>query len=267
MPPVDPNTKLGILLSSPCHVGHNLNEAFVLFKTAERNGCQHATYWRGRAYLNGFGVKRDISLGFNLIQQAAGNNILRALFETAALHEEGCQDVIRKNHVIAIEYYKAITLREANDEEYVWSYATSHLGYNMDWQDTEGLIVNNVGTLFSWEFAGQAFLFGGAATMAVSTELGYYSSLLLLLPVIGIFIACLSIIMMIHTVFQNWKRREPLMKLYEAKLAAVESLVGPGTYLPLWLNLRYHALLAKCGEMLALSLACAFLIGWVYLLW
>lgn len=273
-------TKLGILLSSPINPKHNLQEALFHFENAHNQGCQHATYWYGRALLNGFGIKRDTSEGFQLIQQAACNNVQRALFETAALHEEGCEGesglCIRKNHVLAIEYYKAITLktkilRNADprnyNAEWINQYATSHLASNKEWHETESNLGIYVGSLFSWEFAGQAFLFGGVATLAAASELNYYADLLILLPVIGIIVAILSIIMSLLTFWQNSRRRHILLNVYKAKMDACESLVGPKANPKGWEKLTWLARLASCGEIFAVILAFTFLSGWIVLLW
>lgn len=263
-------TSIGILLSSPINPEHNLGQALQYFRRAEKRGCKHAKYWRGRALLNGFGVQRDTNEGFKLIQEAAGAQVRRALFETAALHEEGCEGIIRKNPVLAIEYYDAVAMSADNRHEWVWDYAMAHLHNNREFHETENIIGTFVGSLFSWEFAGQAFLFGGVATLAATSntcpELEHYDDLLILLPVIGIVVALLSLNMSIHTLFQNSRRRDKLVQVYEAKLKACEELVGPRVIPNWWKNLTILARIAKGGEIVAVLLALTFLSAWSVLL-
>ena len=262
---ISKEAKLGIFYSSPINPYHDLTKAFQLFDGA-KDRCPHAKYWLGRAYLNGFGVKRDISKGFQLIQEAACLKVRRALFETANLHEEGCEG-IRKNLVLATEYYDAVTLRAKDEREWIWDYATSHLDENKEWHETEGSIGTYAGSMFSWEFAGQAFLFGAVATMSVASDgLEFYGILLVLLPAIGIVVACLSIIMSFHTLVQNMTRSGILIPVYKAKLKACESLVGPKVKPHWWKNEVWHARLLWFGEFIAFLLGIAFLVGWVLLL-
>lgn len=267
-------TSLGILLSSPINPEHNLGQALQYFRRAEKRGCKHAKYWHARALLNGFGVERSTGKGFKLIQEAAGATVRRALFETAALHEEGCDGVIRKNPVLAIEYYDAVTMSEDNVDLYrydwVWDYAMAHLHNNREFHETENIIGTFVGSLFSWEFAGQAFLFGGVATLAATsnmdTELEHYGDLLILLPIVGIVVALLSLNMSIHTLCQNSRRRYKLVQVYKAKKKACETLVGPRAIPYGWRDLSSLARLAYIGEGGAVILALTFLGAWSVLL-
>jgi hypothetical protein len=205
-------------------------------------------------------------MGFQLIQQAACNNVRRALFETAALHEEGCEGesgpCIHKNHVLAIEYYGAISTRQPN-VEWISQYATAHLQSNREFHETENILGTYVGSLLSWEFAGQAFLFEAAASIP---EAPTYVGLLILLPFIGILVAFLSITMSIHTLLQNARRRGIFLEVYKAKLRACQHLVGATAMPKWWEDLTLQANLALFGEIIALCLGFLFLIGWIFLL-
>jgi hypothetical protein len=263
-------TKLGVLLSSPLNPNHDLQNALDHFIEAADKGCYHAKYWYGRALLNGFGVKRNTSEGFKLIQLAACHNVLRALYETANLHEEGCDGeggpCIRKNHALATEYYKAITLRPPNGQEWVWDYAASHLAENRDWQATEDALGIHIGTMFSWEFAGQAFLFAAVAALAGFAQLDHYPALIILVPCIGIVIASISILISLNVVLRNWRPRDVLLQLYKAKLAACIFLVGPYAAGNKWEQPTRLVPIARVGEVFAVLLALIFFVGWILLL-
>jgi TPR repeat protein len=303
-----PETKLGILYTSSLSPRYNLREAVDKFRDADEAGCKHATYWLGRAYLNGTGDGNDPRRvggllvaspapgetfseresrwqvqGLNLIHEAASASppinppapntppVLRALFEIAYLYEVGVEGLVRKNHVMAIEYYRAITLHEhaRADREFISEFARTHMKDNKDFHDTDNILDSYVGSVFSWEFAAQAFLYGAVSTLS-TTENGspavpgtceYDSAskqgsctLLLWIPVIGMVVAAMSIMMGIHTWFQNQTQRDKALELYMAKLDACRFLAGPKALPSLKRNLKVNAFFAFILEIAALAL-------------
>jgi hypothetical protein len=281
------HTKLGILLSAPLYEDHDLKAAFELFGEAIFfNECKHGAYWRGRALLNGFGTDRDTKRGFELIQQAAATGVLRAKLELAGLLEEGCEGeagpCIRKNPVLAEEYYRSISITPLNnprvipateaerlflqdlvDQERVRDYALSYLSRNDDFLDKEDTMGLQVGSLLSWEFAGQAFLFGAAAALGNTI---YYKSLPMLLPYIGIAIGILSCFSSTSVYLKNGLRRRDLVKLFKAKAKACNRLVPP--QLRPWnhyfgvFRVRLQSSLAALSDICAVGLSLLFIAAW-----
>jgi TPR repeat protein len=302
-----PLTKLGILLSSPLFRDHDLADAVNQFKMAaglaedpprlpaipsaavesrraagERTlptiPCPYAYYWLGRAYLNGFGVERDTDKGFQLIQIAAGRNVMRAMFETAALHLEGCEGDkgknIRNNGGLAEEYFRAVRLSPRDGERewvwnigeraWVWDFALSHLLRYDEMLDLESAFGEQIGTMLAWEFAGQAFLFAAVPNIDEVNDF-----LVSLFSTLGIAIGCLSIFMTISALLKNTSRRIYHSSLFTAKVRAINKLVP-------WQRRRFsriirivviyfQSLMGLFGELAALGLSIIFIWAWVTL--
>ena len=281
-----PSTKMGLLYTSRMNPSHNLVTAAQLFDTAHRLGDKHATYWLGRAYLNGLGVDTTLHPqreGLDLISQAAAGEkpVLRAMFEIAFLYEMGVEGVVRKNHPLAVEEYKAITLgnRDDADREYISDFARGHMKDNKDFHVTDNALDTYAGAVLSWEFAAQAFLFAGAAALSaiklslteqktcsaeLASQTGYCSLPILLeaIPIIGMIVAILSLISSIHTWLQNHTQRYNALELYRAKLSACLFLAGPKSLPILFMNLRFIAFMAFLAEGLAVALHCYIFYAW-----
>jgi hypothetical protein len=265
-----PETKLGIILSSPINETHHLTKAIEHFEEArddQGNHCKHAKYWLGRAYLNGFGVKRDVDRGLDLIWEAASgpHQVLRALFEIGYLLEVGVDGRIPKNHVLAAEYYETIALRssEEADREWISDFARTHMMDNKDYHDRDNALDDYAGNVISWEFAGQAFLFAAFATLVPITY-NPPSGLKISLAVIGMYVAVLSVLMSIHTLLQHNAQLRNLMRLYEAKLGACEVLAGPSARPQFARNLIQHSHCAFAGEVLTVFLHVGLFAVWLY---
>jgi hypothetical protein len=128
--------------------------------------------------LHGFGVDRDPSAGLKLILEAASgpNPVLRAKFDIARMIEKGYGDVIQRNHVLAIKYYRgvclAVAIPRAADKERILDFAKSHLHDNKDFHDTDNSLDS---------YAGR----GLSCTASLQARLSYLGRLapgLLLLP-------------------------------------------------------------------------------------
>jgi hypothetical protein len=271
-----PETKCGILYSSPLNPKHNLETAFAFFQRAHREGCMHATYWLGRAHLNGFGTDINAKLGATLILNAASSLepvVLRAKFEVATLYEKGCDPVIRKNHVLAVEYYQGVILAATNppqpmESEWIWDFAKSHMKNTEDFHAVD--TISQTGNVLAWELAGQAFLFGAFAALATSNSCvncGHvYTLLFLFVPLIGIYVAFLSASASSATATQNSLQRKKLMELYDAKREACRKLGGPfaGPSYPDFA--RLHAMQAFHVDYLATLLHLLLYCIWLWLL-
>jgi hypothetical protein len=271
-------TKCGILYSSPLNPKHNLETAFMFFLQAHNNGCMHATYWLGRAYLNGFGVDCDAKLGATLTLEAASSLdpvVLRAKFEVATLYEKGCDPVIQKNHVLAVEYYQGVILAATNPpqplaSEWIWDFAKSHMKNNEDFHAVDTSLDSQTGNVLSWELAGQAFLFGAFAALATGNSCEncgrVYTLLFVFVPLIGMYVAFLSISASSATATQNSLQRNKLLELYDAKREACRKLAGPFAGPSGPEDLGLHAMQAFQVEYLATILHILLFIIWAVLL-
>jgi TPR repeat protein len=265
-------TKIGILYFAPLYGDHDFAMAYEFFWNAHTNGCPHATYWLGRACLIGFGTDQDARAGFDLIQQAAARGVLRAKFEVALLLEGGFEGepgrVVRKNTVLAGEYYRsiAITARQpSDDEEWDWEYSIRNIFNNDDLLSKEDAMGLQLGSLLSWEFAGQAFLFGAAAAFSTGTS-QYYEKLRILGMSIGILSLCSSLSGFLKSFF----RRRDLQKMFAAKVRACKRLVPQPLHRP-WSHyarvqaIRFQFFLAYAGDGAAVALSALFVWAWATL--
>jgi hypothetical protein len=267
-----PETKLGIILSSPINESHHSTRAIEYFEEArddQGNHCKHAKYWLGRAYLNGFGVKRDVDRGLDFIWEAASgpHQVLRAMFEIGYLLEVGVEGRIPKNHVLSAEYCDAVALRssEEADREWISDFARTHMMDNKDYHDRDNALDDYAGNVISWEFAGQAFLFAAFATLVPIAD-NPAPLLKISIAGIGMYVAVLSAIMSTHTLFQNYVQLRNLIRLYEAKRGACRVLAGPSALPWPWTNVKLHTRLALFGEFLAVFLHVVLLAVWMLLL-
>jgi hypothetical protein len=272
-----PRTKLSILLFAPLYDQHDFSVAYSMCIQAYKDGCPHAGYWIGRALFNGFGVAKDTRKGFEYLLEAAQKGVSRAKYETALLFEEGFQGekdhIIRKHPTLAREYFRSIVVSAAAQEqahvnEWDLEYVISYLFNSdmlLDKEDTMGL---QVGSLLSWEFAGQAFLFGAAAQCSGTSCSELLSQLL---PILGIAVGILSFISSTSAHLKNSSRRNDLSSMFTAKVEACNMLV-PASHRP-WSHLygvfrvQLQSTLGSLSDWAAVALSLLFIGAWSALEW
>mmetsp|Transcript_5300 Transcript_5300/g.10139 ORF Transcript_5300/g.10139 Transcript_5300/m.10139 type:complete len:327 (-) Transcript_5300:381-1361(-) len=246
----------------------NLFVAFELFEEGHQQGDVRATYWYGRALLDGLGTSKNVEEGIRLLQEAASNGSSQALFELGILFEygDGFNGMyVRKNLRRAIACYEDVSESSLNFDV-IPEFFKHDVARNIDWHETEDILTQTEGSLLSWELAGQAFLFSAAAILSGVEQPDHYAPLLILLPIIGIVLAAFSVVSSCKMVLQNSSRRKLPLEVYRAKQEAYMKLVKPLTIHNSWTNPIFISNLARLGECFLAGLSVLFLAALAVLL-
>eukprot|EP00591_Stephanopyxis_turris_P013933 CAMPEP_0195541982 /NCGR_PEP_ID=MMETSP0794_2-20130614/51369_1 /TAXON_ID=515487 /ORGANISM="Stephanopyxis turris, Strain CCMP 815" /LENGTH=494 /DNA_ID=CAMNT_0040676103 /DNA_START=1 /DNA_END=1485 /DNA_ORIENTATION=+ len=199
-----------------------------------------STYFYGKALVHGVGgVKRNIPKGIGLLNRAGAHGVALAYFELGRIYESGVSTFnggsVDKNGSRSRDFYRAAGSCYLDNlgPLHNWTYklyaaqtytaGVFHLKSLLptdEWHGTEDVLSSIVGNRFSWSIAGQAFLFGGAASLSSHAHMEHYSPLLVMLPILGMVMAFFSLLHIIEVVFRNDRRRGTTDKMLDAKIKA-----------------------------------------------
>jgi len=243
---------LGLLLSSrPClrpsqcphserHLTRdnfmkNEREAAQLFKKgAIAFQLPTCIYLYGHVLVYGTGgVKKDIPRGISLLNEAGIQYIGQSFFELGSIYEHGVTDGTYKVETdlsAASDYYRsaeqAYTFRKDQDRGWLPKIETVQRYLRSEgWHNMERASSADLGERLYWAIAGQAFLFGAAASLAQSIRSDHYAPLIVLLPLIGMFLAFFSFSQIHEARLRNMKQREHINSMIRAKIAAYEAIL------------------------------------------
>ena len=179
------------------------------------------------------GVKKNIAKGISLLNEAGSQCIGESFFELGSIYEQGVSDGTYKVDVdlsAARDYYlaakQAYTFPNGHEGAWVPKIETVQRFLRSEgWHNMERASSTALGERLYWAITGQAFLFCAAASLAESTKPNHYAPLLLLLPLIGIFLATFSLSQIHEAILRNNKRREQVDSMLSAKMSAYRSIL------------------------------------------
>jgi len=162
-------------------------------------------YLYGHALIHGTGgIKKNIPKGMGLLHDAANElHIAEAFFELGSIYERGLMgnfnECIAKDYAMAREFYEASfqASKENQGDAFgcVWVPEIGMINRLLRIDNIhleEDALQNLAGMHYSWIILGHSFLFSTAATIASNDYHQHYSPLILLLPILGIVLACHS---------------------------------------------------------------------------
>ena len=209
------------------------NAVLYFKKGAIKFQLPECKYLYGMALVEGTGgIKRDIAQGVAFLHEAGANRIGEALFELGWIYERGIgsgQNGIEKSISAAIRYYKAAGtaynfLEDSKENDKVWwlpQIKVVKAFLKIDpWFVVDGGLGGGAVAHFSWSLAGQAFLFGAAATLSGRNDLDHYAPLLLLLPLIGLTMALISFSILTEEMLKAHECSSDLWTMLELKVDA-----------------------------------------------
>jgi len=195
-------------------------------------------YLYGHALIYGTGgIKKDIVLGMGLLHEA-GNElcIAEAFFELGVLYEHGVmgkdEQCIAKDYVMAQGFYedsiKAAFENIHDENKSVWIPPIGIMNQLLHVDSVhlqEDSVHNDAGMHYSWIILGHSFLFGTAASLTSTVQPHHFSSLLFLLPILGVALAIYSIVDTISAFKVMTRNQEAVNGMLNAKYAAYTEII------------------------------------------
>jgi len=195
-------------------------------------------YLYGHALIYGTGgTKKDIVMGMGLLHEA-GNElcIAEAFFELGVLYEHGVmgkdEQCIAKDYVMAQGFYedsiKAAFENIHDENKSVWIPPIGIMNQLLHVDSVhlqEDSVHNDAGMHYSWIILGHSFLFGTAASLTSTVQPHHFSSLLFLLPILGVALAIYSIVDTISAFKVMTRNQEAVNGMLNAKYAAYTEIV------------------------------------------
>jgi hypothetical protein len=178
-------------------------------------------------------------------------------------------DVIQRNHVLAIKYYRDVCLAVANPRAADKECGTlpNHICTTTRTFTTPTIPSTRTrGLSCSFEFAGQAVLLGAAGTRLTSTTMNCTrrcSFLTLLVPIVGLVVASLFDSSECRNCYQTLLQRSKLLDVYNAKMDACEKIAGPGAKpgsSPTWSIMEWRL----CSSRFSYFMSCFSSSGWAF---
>ena len=179
------------------------------------------------------GVKKDIAEGMWLLNEAGSQYIGESFFELGSIYEQGVDDGTYKADIdlsAACDFYlaakQAYTFPGGRKGAWVPKIETVQRFLRSEgWHNMERASGTALGERLCWALTGQAFLFGAAAFISQSVSPHHYAPLLVLLPLIGMFLAFFSWAQIREATLRNMKKREQIDSMLRAKMAAYQSIL------------------------------------------
>ena len=195
-------------------------------------------YLYGHALIHGTGgIKKNIPKGMGLLHDAANElHIAEAFFELGSIHERGLMgnfnECIAKDYAMAREFYEASfqASKENQGDAFgcVWVPEIGMINRLLRIDNIhleEDALQNLAGMHYSWIILGHSFLFGTAASLANTVQPHHFSSLLFLLPMLGIILALYSIVDTISSCIVMGRNQEAVDGMLDAKYAAYTEII------------------------------------------
>jgi len=183
------------------------------------------------------GIKKNIPKGMGLLHDAANElHIAEAFFELGSIYERGLMgnidECIAKDYEIARDFYEAsiqASKENQNDVgECVWVPEIGMINRLLRIDNIhleEDALQNLAGMHYSWIILGHSFLFGTAASLTSTVQPHHFSSLLFLLPILGVALAIYSIVDTISAFKVMTRNQEAVNGMLNAKYAAYTEIV------------------------------------------
>jgi hypothetical protein len=195
-------------------------------------------YLYGHALIYGTGgIKKNIPQGMGLLHDAAKElQIAEAFFELGSIYERGLmgnvEEFIEKDYEMAREFYEAsIQASKENQNDVGGCVWVPEIGMINRLLQTENIdleedaVQNVAGTHYSWIILGHSFLFGTAASLTSTVQPHHFSSLLFLLPILGVALAIYSIVDTISAFKVMTRNQEAVNGMLNAKYAAYREII------------------------------------------